>query len=87
MSALLSALAAVLTLVGLPGALAQPAHGGVALTQERAALARQRLALHEKAMACGDPSRSPYHCFRGPAGQSGSRHGEQEWYRELITKS
>ncbi|MEB3172807.1 MAG: hypothetical protein VKL97_02975 [Cyanobacteriota bacterium] len=82
----LSAVATALTLVGLPTALAQPLPGTPNQAHERLQQARARLTLHDQAMACGDPSRSPYHRFRGPVGQSGSRHGEQEWYRELTAQ-
>lgn len=86
MPVLISACAALLTLLGLPAALAHAHPQGASPVQQRLELARTRQARHAQAMACGDPSRSPYHRLRGPAGQSGSRHGEQEWYRELIAQ-
>ncbi|MEB3276480.1 MAG: hypothetical protein VKM92_05875 [Cyanobacteriota bacterium] len=85
MKLLLSALATALALVGGSPALAALPHGSdQGQNRARLDLARQRMALHEQAIASGDLSRSPYHRFRGPVGQSGSRHGEQQWYRELI---
>lgn len=53
----------------------------------RMELARSRQADHAKAIASGDLSRSPYYRYRGPAGQSGSRHDEVDWYRELIAQN
>lgn len=58
-----------------------------AASPERLEQARQRQAGHARAIAHGDPSRSPYFRSPGPAGQSGSRHDEQAWYRELIERS
>jgi len=85
MKPLFSALATALTLMGATPALAAQSPGlSQGQTPERLELARQRMALHEQAIASGDLSRSPYHRFRGPVGQSGSRHGEEEWYREQI---
>lgn len=85
MKQLFSALATALALVGGSPALAAQTYGPQqGHDRERLDLARQRMALHEQAIASGDLSRSPYHRFRAPVGQSGSRHGEQQWYRELV---
>lgn len=84
MNKLFSAFVAALALSGLNPAVAQASGFSQAESRQRLELARSRMALHDRAMASGDPSRSPYHRFGGPVGQSGSRHGEEQWYRELI---
>lgn len=92
MSKLLSALAA--TTIGLLGTVTSlgdgtlvPSQRQLQLNRERLELARRRQAQHEQAIASGDLSRSPYHQFRQPYGQSGSRHDERAWYLELTANS
>ena len=67
---------------GAPASAARDA----ALSRARLEQALSRQAEHARAIASGDLSRSPYHRFRGPSGQSGSRHDETAWYRELIAR-
>jgi len=90
MKSILSGVAAVLALlVPLPAAGGGGLQGDPRLqlqSRERLELARQRQALHERAMAMGDPSRSPYFRWRGGVGQSASRHDEHSWYLELINR-
>ena len=90
MNKLLSGLAAAVTLLApLPslGGGTTPHSSNTGLqARERLALALQRQAQHQRALALGDPSRSPYFRIRGPVGQSGSRHDEHAWYAELISR-
>lgn len=77
MTKLFSALAAAaIGLVGLAPA--------APVQRERLHLARQRQAQHQLAIASGDLTRSPYHRFGGPAGQSTLRHEERSWHQELT---
>lgn len=92
MTKLFSALAA--TAISLVGLVPSLGDGTLAASQrqsrfdrERLELARLRQAQHQLAIANGDLSRSPYHRFRKPVGQSSSRHEERAWYVELTAGS
>ena len=91
MKSLLSAMAAAVALLGSGSSSVLDASVGGLLgplpaSRERIELARQRQARHAQAMAHGDPSLSPYFRQQTPVGQSGSRHDEMSWYRELIAR-
>lgn len=86
MKSILSGVAAVLALV-MPLPVSGTSNQRLQLqAHDRLELARQRQAQHERAMAMGDPSRSPYFRWRGPVGQSASRHDEHAWYMELLNR-
>lgn len=91
MTTLISAFVSVLALlVAAPTSLQVHHHAGAGIrrdARERLAVARDRLARHEQALAAGDPSRSPYHRFHLVSGQNGSRHADHSWHHELLERS